>query len=327
MDVLQVEGISKIIRGNFVVKQISFTQQQGQKIAIAGETGSGKSSLLKMIAGLLQPDEGEILFQQKRVEGPNEQLIAGHPSIGYLSQYFELRNNYKVYELLEMFNRLSEEEAAHIYQICDITYFLQSWTNELSGGEKQRIALAKILVAKPSLLLLDEPFSNMDTIHKSQLKKVIHDITAQLQLSCMMVSHDAADLLSWADYMYLMKAGVFIQQGSPSQLYNHPLNAYCAALLGDFNLLTTNISFAPQLLQYFPGKSLWMIRLEQILINKPGIINFEGTITAIYFMGAFSLLHVQVGGTMLQVKTNHHQVKLTQTIRLSIDPIAIHPLH
>jgi len=326
MDVLQVEDLSKITGGDFVVKQISFTQQQGQKIAIAGETGSGKSSLLKMIAGLMQPDEGQILFQQKRVEGPDERLIAGHPSIGYLSQHFELRNNYKVYELLEMSNKLSDEAAAHIYQICDIEYFLQRWTDELSGGEKQRIALAKILVAKPGLLLLDEPFSNMDAIHKSQLQKVIYDITAVLQLSCIMVSHDAADLLSWADHLFLMKAGKFLQEGSPSQLYKYPVNAYCAALLGDFNLLDAATSVAPQLLQHFSGKSSWIIRPEQILINAPGVINVEGTITAIYFMGASSLLHVQVGGTMLKVKTIRHAVNIGETILLSIDPKEIHPI-
>jgi iron(III) transport system ATP-binding protein len=106
MKVLQVEGLSKQMGDGYVVKQISFAVAKGEKIGIAGQTGSGKSSLLKMIAGLMQPDEGRVVFQQKRVEGPDEKLIAGHPQIGYLSQHFELRNNYHVHELLEMSNRM-----------------------------------------------------------------------------------------------------------------------------------------------------------------------------------------------------------------------------
>lgn len=326
MSLLQVQGLTKLVGDFEVVKRISFTQNTGEKIGIAGETGSGKSSLLKMIAGFMQPDEGSIFFQDKRVKGPDEQLIAGHKGIGYLSQHFELRNNYKVHELLEMSNQLSEEAARHIYHICDIEPFLKRWTDELSGGEKQRIALAKILVADPKLLLLDEPFSNMDVMHKSQLQQVIQQIGNQLQLNCIMVSHDAGDLLSWADQLFLMKKGTVIQQGNPLQLYQQPFDLYCAALLGEYNWLNTSSSLITALRAFFPDAKEWIIRPENILIDGVDGIVLEGTVAGVYFMGAFSILHVSVGDIVLKIQSTQHHFNLGAPIRLSIDPASIHPI-
>jgi len=174
MALLSVSGISMEGKGNFSVRDINFTQEYAQNIAIAGETGSGKTTLLKMIGGLVEPSAGEIRFEGKKILGPNDQLIPGHPGIGYLSQYFELRNNYWVHDLLEMFNKLTEEEAANLYRICQIDHLTDRKTDQLSGGEKQRIALARLLTGSPHLLLLDEPFSNLDAVHKRTIKKVIH---------------------------------------------------------------------------------------------------------------------------------------------------------
>ena len=240
MALLTVSGITKKEKENYTVKNISFAQQPLQKIAIAGETGSGKTTLLKMIAGLVQPDAGEILFEQERVVGPYEKLLPGHPRIAYLSQYFELRNNYRVEEELECKNLLSDEEANDLYAICRIQHLLKRKTDQLSGGEKQRIALARLLTTSPGLLLLDEPFSNLDTVHKRIIKSVIHDIGEKLKITCILVSHDALDILSWAETILVMKDGLVIQQDAPEQVYKQPVNEYCAGLFGDYNLISLN---------------------------------------------------------------------------------------
>jgi iron(III) transport system ATP-binding protein len=96
MSLLTVSGLSRVEEGSLIVNNISFSQEHNQKIAISGATGSGKTSLLKMIAGLLQPTSGEVIFEGIRVQGPEEKLIPGHPGIGYLSQNYELRNHYRV---------------------------------------------------------------------------------------------------------------------------------------------------------------------------------------------------------------------------------------
>src|SRR5258706_9094063 len=176
MAFLNVSGISKKEGQWFSVKDINFVQEQFQKIAIAGETGSGKTTLLKMIAGLMQPDAGEIVFKGEKVLGPYEKLIPGHRRIAYLSQHFELRNNYRVEEELESKNLLTDKEADEIYSVCRIRHLLKRKTDQLSGGERQRIVLARLLTSSPELLLLDEPFSNLDAIHKNIIKSVIYDI-------------------------------------------------------------------------------------------------------------------------------------------------------
>ncbi|HEY0610611.1 MAG TPA: ATP-binding cassette domain-containing protein, partial [Chitinophaga sp.] len=162
MSLLNVSAISKQQDGAFILKDISFEQRRFQHIAIAGETGSGKSTLLKVIGGLAQPDSGQVTFEGGRVKGPNEVLIPGHPGVAYLSQYFELRHNYWVEEILSYANKLTDEEAQNIYEICQIDHLFRRRTDQLSGGEKQRIALARLLTTSPRLLLLDEPFSNLD---------------------------------------------------------------------------------------------------------------------------------------------------------------------
>ncbi|MGZ8542231.1 MAG: ATP-binding cassette domain-containing protein, partial [Chitinophagaceae bacterium] len=145
MALLTVSGLYKSERDKFVVKNISFIQQPFQKIAIAGETGSGKTTLLKMIAGLIQPDTGKIQFENEKVVGPFDKLIPGHRGIAYLSQHFELRNNYRVEEELEAVNKLTEKQAKDLYAVCRIEQLLKRRTDQLSGGERQRIVLAKLL--------------------------------------------------------------------------------------------------------------------------------------------------------------------------------------
>jgi ABC-type sulfate/molybdate transport systems ATPase subunit len=215
-------------------EKISFTQRKGQRLAIAGETGSGKSNLLKMIAGLNSPAQGSIYFEGQRVLGPLERLIPGQPGIAYLSQHFELWHNYRVSEVLSYANDLSVEESTALYRLCDIAHLLDRRTDQLSGGERQRIALARLLVRPPRLLLLDEPFSNLDMIHKRGLKKTIRDTMAHFGVSAILVSHDPVDILSWADEVLILRDGRLIQQGPPREVYTLPKDEYAAALLGDY---------------------------------------------------------------------------------------------
>ena len=237
MSLLKVENISYYNGNANALNNISFNQNSFEKIVIAGETGSGKTTLLQCIAGLLQPQKGNVFINGERVLGPLEKLLPGHKQIAYLSQHFELRFNYKVYEQLEMYNQLDEKYAENIYRICHIEHLLKRRVEELSGGERQRVALARLLGTKPKLLLLDEPYSNLDAAHKKTIKQVIEDISKALAITCIIVSHDAADSLSWADRIIIMKDGSIIQDASPKEIYYTPFNEYCAGLFGDYNLL------------------------------------------------------------------------------------------
>ena len=292
MDLLQVTGIRKQQGETETVQGISFTQPRFRNIALAGETGSGKTTLLKIIAGFMQPDAGEVLLQGERVLGPAEKLIAGHPRIAYLSQQFELRNNYRVEEVLEYANQLSAEEAATLFRVCRIDHLLKRRTDQVSGGEKQRIALARLLITRPLLLLLDEPYSNLDMIHKGILKSLVKEITERLGTTCLLVSHDPPDLLSWAHEIIIIKDGQIIQQGSPPEVYRQPINEYAAALLGKYSVWKGAGATEKKLL-----------RPEELRIVTDGSGGVPGTIRDIVFMGSYWDIDVVLKGEVVTVRS------------------------
>ena len=220
---LQLSNIYKKIDGLPVLNNISIDLANGMRVAIAGETGSGKTTLLKAIAGLEAVSSGLALFNGEKILGPHEKLIAGHEGIAYLSQHFELRNNYRVAEELDYTNEMTLAEAQAIFKICQIDHLMKRWTTELSGGEKQRIVTARALISKPKLLLLDEPFSNLDIPHKALMKAVIDRIISDLHITCIITSHDPKDILPWADEIVIMKSGGVVQQGTARQIYYNPV--------------------------------------------------------------------------------------------------------
>lgn len=297
MALLEIKNLSKTINHNLAVENISLIQPELQKLAIVGATGSGKTTLLKMIGGLVQPDSGEILLQGQRVLGPDYKLLHGHEKIAYVSQYFELRNNYKVFERLEMANKMEEYEAEHIYEVCKIQHLLGRRTDELSGGERQRIVLASLLTTKPSLLLLDEPFSNLDNIHKHIIKTVIHDIGEQLNTTCILVSHDATDVLSWADRIVVMHEGHIIQDDTTEKVYYYPFNEYTAALLGHYNMISEEL--AASLLSATGQK---IIRPEQFIITNQETGSITGIIIGIQFYGNYKIAIVKTAFQTIQVQ-------------------------
>jgi iron(III) transport system ATP-binding protein len=291
MSLLNVSGISKKEGENFLIKNIHFVQKPSQKIAIAGATGSGKTTLLKIIAGLIQPNSGEVLFEGVRVKGPLEKLLPGHPQIAYLSQYFELRNHYRVEEILQMATKISTADAALVYEVCRIDHLLKRWTHELSGGEKQRIAFARALVTAPKLLLLDEPFSNLDAIHRSILKSVIKDIEQRLNTTCILVSHDPVDLLSWADDIIVLNQGKIIQRGSPEEVYQYAVSEYAAALFGKYNFVSAELKQIFPSLAHDDRRFIRASDFEIDLEKKNGV---EGEVTSSNFMGTYFEVEINV---------------------------------
>ena len=292
---LKVERLYRKEEGNDTIRDVSFELEQFHKLAIAGATGSGKTSLLKMIAGQLQPVSGSIFFQGEKLLGPEEKLMPGHPAIAYLSQYFELRNHYRVIEVLEMTNQLSNSDLSRICNVCDIDHFLKRWTHQLSGGERQRVALAKLLLASPSLLLLDEPYSNLDMIHKNTLKKVIHAVGEELGITCILVSHDPLDVLSWADEIIVLKGGSVRQRDLPAVVYNQPIDEYTAALFGKFSVVPAASLKAFGTDASAERDKKFLIRPEQFYLRE----GRGGIITQVFFMGAYDELLINIGDLVI----------------------------
>lgn len=322
MAFLQVSSVSS--RGNKgkILRNISFTQEKLSRIAITGETGSGKSTLLKIIAGLVQLETGEVLFDGEKVKGPHDQLVAGHPEIGYLSQHFELPGFLRVEEALPYASTVSVSEAETIYKVCRIDHLLKRKTDELSGGERQRVALARILVTWPDLLLLDEPFSNLDMAHKHILKSVVEDVSNRLEITCMMASHDPADTLSWADEIIVMRGGEIVQKGSPEMVYQRPYDMYVAGLFGKYNLFPEHKLNGMAGFQKLPlvsaGESeMVLVRPEQWVVSKKPT-GEKGKVQRVSFFGSYYELEVSAFETTITIKSDNGNYEIDENIGLAL---------
>jgi iron(III) transport system ATP-binding protein len=319
MTLLEVSDISKRAETDFTLEAIRFSQRKLQKIAIAGETGSGKSTLMKIIAGLIQPDEGQVIFEGKAIEGPQDKLIPGHPGISYLSQHFELPKFLRVEQVLAYANTLTDREANTIYEVCEIVHLLKRRTDQLSGGERQRIALAKLLIASPRLLLLDEPFTNLDMIHKNTLKSVIRNIGKELKITCMLISHDAVDILSWADQIVVMHDGKMVQKGTPEKIYRQPVNEYVAGLFGKYTIIDPNQSpeFSKLLKADIKGKRMF-IRPEYFSITKRSKTSIPGKVSKIIFCGSYYELEIALAKSLIIATTPTCALKNGDSVYISL---------
>ncbi|WP_018478503.1 ABC transporter ATP-binding protein [Pontibacter roseus] len=322
MGFLEVTGVSVQEEGHEVLRNISFSQREYQKIAIAGETGSGKSTLLQTIAGLVHASKGQVTFEGERVRSPHDKLVPGHAGIAYLSQQYELPQFLRVEQVLRYANTLGGDEAETLYEVCRISHLAKRRTNQLSGGERQRIALARLLSTWPSLLLLDEPYSNLDVGHKNILKSVIHDITERLAITCILISHDPHDTLSWADEIIVLQNGQIVQQGTPEQLYRQPNSVYTASLFGKYNHIPA-ASAAAAAFTSLPGiapngKDL-LIRPENLLLTADKTA-LPASMNKVTFFGSHYELEAQLADVALTIRTSKHPLPEGSTVYLTIDP-------
>jgi iron(III) transport system ATP-binding protein len=319
MELLTVSGISLAENGSAVLQQISFAQQAGQKLAVAGESGTGKSTLLQVIAGLVQPSAGEVRVNGRRVRGPAETLVPGHAGVAYLSQKSELPHSLRVEQVLRYANKRPEAEARALYELCRISSLAERRTDQLSGGEQQRVALARLLLGAPQLLLLDEPFAHLDRVHKRLLQTIIDELGTRLAITCLLVSHDPADTLAWADEIVVLRQGRIVQQGPPAQIYQQPVDEYTAALFGDYNLVRgpDRRALAPRRGRQEPATAL-LVRPEQLRLGPVASGGATGTVKASRYFGSYYEVEVELRKTTVRVRTNVSTWAPGTAVRVSV---------
>lgn len=244
---IEIKEVSKLYQGgqNSGISNVSFTFLKGEFIAVIGESGSGKSTLLKLIFGLLSPDTGQILFEGTPVPGPDQKLIPGHDRMKMVTQDFSLNTYAKVYDnIASMLSnddlRFKKERTQEMMKFLRIDHLSEKRIVELSGGEQQRVAIARAIITNPDVLLLDEPFSQIDTVLKNELRKDLKRLSRDLGISIILVSHDPLDGMSLADKLIILRKGTIVQEGVPSQVAQNPDSAYVASLLGDANIISAN---------------------------------------------------------------------------------------
>ena len=243
---LEAVSVSKIYPGSQTagLKETSMIVSQGKITAIIGESGSGKSTLLRLLYGLLSPDNGGIRFKGERVWGPAEKLIPGHDAMKMVTQHTDDLNILaKVWDnvaamLPHTDLKAKKENTEKVLAQLRLSALADKQVITLSGGEKQRVAIARALISNPEVLLLDEPFNQVDTSFREGLQTDIRQIVKETGLTVIIVSHDPEEVLSMADELLVIREGEIVEAGTPKLVYHHPKTSYTAQLLTNCTVLT-----------------------------------------------------------------------------------------
>lgn len=239
---LEIKDISFTYIDEPVIENVSFTIAKGQNTAIIGESGCGKSTLLKLIYGLYNLDSGAITYNENPILGPKYNLVPGEDYIKYLAQDFDLMPYITVEENVGKFlsNMYPEQKKARVQELLDMvemTTYAKVKAKFLSGGQQQRVALARVLALEPEIILLDEPFSQIDSFRKNSLRRNLFRYLKDKGVTCIIATHDSTDALSFSDETIVIQNGKVVAKGDSKSLYENPANKYIASLFGEVNEL------------------------------------------------------------------------------------------
>jgi len=236
-----------------VINNISLSLKKGEKLVIVGASGCGKTTLLKAIAGFHPISKGRIEFNNTSILDPTEQLVAGHEFIKLVNQDFNLDDFHTVEEniklkLLKFDKAYLSNRVEELLKLTELTKFKNHLAKNLSGGQKQRLAIARALADEPDLLLLDEPFNQLDFHLKTKIENYILKYLSKYNITSILVSHNGEDAMRWADKIAFMKNGKIERIDSASHFYNSPRNKYEALFFGELNTILIDrkeVSFRP----------------------------------------------------------------------------------
>jgi ABC-type sugar transport system ATPase subunit len=242
MNVLSINSLKKSFGNQQVLKEITFDVLKGQLLAIVGPSGVGKTTLLRIIAGLERPDSGTILINNIEVEGKNF-IKPQKRNISYVFQNAALFPSQNVLNNVAMVIKSKQKNklAKTYLELLKIEHKAKKYPFELSGGEQKRVAIARALAAEPNLILMDEPFASIDESSRQSIRSDIKEVFKSLNISAVMVTHDIDEALSFPDVLAVLLDGTIEQTGSPFDIYKNPKNIKVAKFLGHRNFIKATI--------------------------------------------------------------------------------------
>ncbi|WP_026976433.1 ABC transporter ATP-binding protein [Flavobacterium tegetincola] len=243
---LQVQNSSFAYDTKTVISDVSFSIEKGSNVAVIGESGCGKSTLLKLIYGLYDLNEGTIHWDGTPVLGPKYNLVPGVDAMKYLAQDFDLMPYITVAEnvgkfLSNIYPEKKKQRVQELLEMVEMTEFANIKTKYLSGGQQQRVALARVLALEPEVLLLDEPFSNIDSFRKGALRRNLFAYLKAKGITCIIATHDSIDALSFSDETIVMKDGSILAHDASPKIYLKPESKYVASLYGEVNEMALDL--------------------------------------------------------------------------------------
>lgn len=320
MNILSLHNIGKSYHGVKILDDVCLQVAEGSRTAIVGPSGSGKTTLLRIIAGFEVPDSGQLQLQGNTLAADKIWIPAHQRRIGFVPQDGALFPHFTVAGNIGFALKGSKREKQHhIDKLMDMVALdrrlAKLWPHELSGGQQQRVALARALSQQPTLMLLDEPFSALDTGLRATTRKAVTELLSEAGIATILVTHDQAEALSFADQLAVMGNGRLTQVGLPKDLYLHPIDETTATFLGDSLILPAQLAagaaecvlgrVAVDNIQQ-SGQGRIMLRPEQIRI-EPALqhTDSQATITHIDFAGFITTATLQMNDSkeILEVKT------------------------
>ena len=351
---VRLEHISKIYQDPktgkdfYAVKDNSLVIEPGEFVTLLGPSGCGKTTTLRMIAGFESPDEGEIYLGDEAINAltPNKRDTA------MVFQSYALLPHYNVFDNVAYGLKLRHvpkeeirERVLKILDLVELTGMEGRMTNQLSGGQQQRVALARALVIEPSVLLFDEPLSNLDAKLRVTMRTEIRRIQQEVGITAIYVTHDQSEAMALSDRIIIMRSGVVEQIGSPQEIYYHPVNEFVADFIGEANFLKgrlealsdnraqLNVSGDICHAAPVPGMEVGrdytiVLRPEAASLAEEGGLPCEVVLSC--FMGSYQNYHVKVGDTLVKLTDpnpkNKRIYKVGERCRLVFDPESVHVL-
>ena len=351
---VRLEHISKIYQDPktgkdfYAVKDNSLVIEPGEFVTLLGPSGCGKTTTLRMIAGFESPDEGEIYLGDEAINAltPNKRDTA------MVFQSYALLPHYNVFDNVAYGLKLRHvpkeeirERVMKILDLVELTGMEGRMTNQLSGGQQQRVALARALVIEPSVLLFDEPLSNLDAKLRVTMRTEIRRIQQEVGITAIYVTHDQSEAMALSDRIIIMRSGVVEQIGSPQEIYYHPVNEFVADFIGEANFLKgrlealsdnraqLNVSGDICHAAPVPGMEVGrdytiVLRPEAASLAEEGGLPCEVVLSC--FMGSYQNYHVKVGDTLVKLTDpnpkNKRIYKVGERCRLVFDPESVHVL-
>lgn len=349
---VRLENVSKIYKDPktgkdfYAVKSTSLTIEPGSFVTLLGPSGCGKTTTLRMIAGFESPDEGEIYLGDEAIN----ELTPNKRDTAMVFQSYALLPHYNIFDnvayglkIRKMPKEVIREKVLKILDLVELSGMEERMTNQLSGGQQQRVALARALVIEPSVLLFDEPLSNLDAKLRVQMRTEIRRIQQEVGITAIYVTHDQSEAMAISDKIIIMNKGVVVQMGTPEEIYYHPVDEFVADFIGEANFLRG---------EYFDDEGDYgVLNFEDnrlLVPKKEGMIKGE-SYTAVLrpeaakltdsegmrcrvivscFMGSYQNYHVAVGDTIIKLEDhnpkNRKVYKVGEECYLSIDAEALH---